>query len=683
MFRTLNAVGLLYVALFAVSGFICVLAIMRARDIDDDEVRRGLVWLLGTAGGWALLKAVFFTVPDPFREPAYTVGLILGFATVWAWLYFCSAYTGQPYHHNTSLRRLSAFVFLSVASLKATNWIHGAYFTTEQVTTPFAHKAIEHGVLHWLATGLSYILASIGLFMIFQLYLRSNYDTRPLSGLAVLIGLPVALDIVAQLTPLLLDIIYAPLGVAAFALGVLFVFERRFLAVQQTVEEDDISIYLDEYGQIQEYTAGARELFPELAEATGKRLSVVVPSVAETIDSEDQILERTRGDDQRYYFLTTSTVSLGDAGVQVIQVSDVTETERQRRTLIEREQELNEQTELYRAVLDASFAFVFRLDLEGRYTFVSPSIEEFLGYTPEELDGKQFSVTLPDEETTERAWNELSPVLEGEPNRVRGFPLETKAGPTVYADIRAVPIYDGNVPVDERTTEDIVGIQLMTRDATERQEREGLISVINRVLRHNLRNKMTVIVSYADMLEAKLAGDDAEKAAQIKTTGERLLDLSETAQRIEENREQSPELDSLDVVPIVERVVSQIRRQSTGASITVDTPETAIVTTHERLETALWEVLDNAVTHGGDPPSVGITVTVKEQQVTIAVSDNGPGLPEIEQEVLESKTETQLVHGDGLGLWLVYWIVTSLTGDIEATTESDGTTVIITLPTPS
>ncbi len=675
----MNLIGLAYIGLFGVSGVTCLAAIPRARRFDTPDVRRGLVGLLATAGLWAVLKAAFLVLPAPFREPTYTLGLAIGFGTVWAWLYFCSAYAGQDYHRNRTLRRLGVTVFLAVVAVKFTNPWHGVYFTTSEVTTPFSYLAIEHDVFHWTATGLSYVLSGIGIFILFQFYSESGYNTRPLTGLTALLAFPVLFDIGAQFTPRLIEFIYAPVGVAAFAIGVLFVSQRRFLAVQET-RGDDLSIYLDENTRIGDYSPAVEEVVPELENATGKRLSEAVPAVADVIDGDDQILEREEDGENRYYFVSVSNTTLGETGAEVIQLSDVTQTERQRRQLIERERELNEQNERYRAIIDASFAFVFRIDLEGRFTLVSPSVEEFLGYTPAELEGQRIEVTHPDEEATERAWEQIDPILDGESNSVWDFPLETKSGTTVYTDARGVPIYDGNVPPEERTPEDITGIQLMIRDATERRQREGLISVINRVLRHNLRNKMTVVTSYAEMLEADLDGDSAEKATQIRATADQVLNLSESARKIGENRDPSPELEPIDLRPSLDRIVSQLEMRYPEASITVDTPDTVVANTEERIETAIWEVADNAARHAGDRPTVEIDATVTDRQVEIEITDDGPGLPDVEQEVLESSSETQLVHGEGLGLWLVYWIVTSLEGEVTATTSTGGTTVTVRLP---
>jgi len=195
-----------------------------------------------------------------------------------------------------------------------------------------------------------------------------------------------------------------------------------------------------------------------------------------------------------------------------------------------------------------------------------------------------------------------------------------------------------------------------------------------------MRNKMGIITGYAEMLETRLSGEDAKKARKIKDTADQLLDLTESAQRLEEYRELSPDLEPIDIAPMLEDTVSELQMQYPEASVTIDAPDTVVVNTHERLKTALWEVVENAAEHGGDPPIVEIDVAVTETGVTIAVSDNGPGLPKVEQEVLESSMETPLVHGEGLGLSLIHWIVTSLTGDLETTIDSEGTTVTIRFP---
>lgn len=676
--------GIVYIALFFSTGVGCLASIPRARTFTDIEVRYGLVGLLGLTGLWALFKAAFFIVPGPLQAATYIVGLVSGFGTVWAWLYFASAYTGRTLHRNPTLRRLGGTVFITITILKLTNPIHGLYFATTEMTTPFRYLAIEHGLIHWVSTSLSYVLASIGLFMIFELYIESGYDTKSLGALTALLALPVTIDLVAIATPQLVEFIYAPIGVAAFAVGALFVFGEQFLAVRTRAQGESATVVLDDEGRIQAYSSAAVSVFPELDGARGASLEDALPAVAATDEEDaDQVLRRDGDDGPRYYLVSPSSMTLGESTVRVLAFSDVTESERQRRNLIQRERELDQRNELYRAMISASFAFVFQIDAEGTFGFVSPSVEEFVGYSPDTLNGEPISVLGPDGQAVEEAQDYFDRVVnDGEAIQVRDLPVQTRSGNTVYTDVRAVPIYEPSTAPDARTTNDIVGAQAMVRDASERRKREDLISVINRVLRHNVRNKLTVINGYAEILAADLDSDSASQADRILDASNRLLDLSESARRIESHRDLSPELEPLDVAPMIGELLAQLNEAYPEASVTAEIPETAVAETQQRIETALWEILDNAARHSGTEPTIDVDVTTTDEQILIGIRDEGPGLPEAEQQVLSSGEEGPLTHGQGLGLFLTHWIITNLDGEVSVTT-SQGTSVEVRLPIPS
>jgi len=332
-----------YALVFGLAGVACLASIPRARQVDQPDVRRGLVWLLLTSGGWALFKLGFLFSPGPriLDEALYTVGLIIGFGTVWAWLYFCSAYTGRTYHRRSTFRRLGLGVFVVVVTAKLTNPIHGEYFTLTEVTTPFRYLAVTHGPMHWVATGLSYTLAAVGLFMLHEVYVESGYNVRPLAALSVLLGLPVAFDLLALWTPLI-EFIYAPLGVAAFAVGVLFVFKRRFLAVQEASGDDGPAVFLDSSGRVQDYTPAAAAAFPELADGLGRPLDEVAPELEAVPGTDEQVVKSEGESGVRYYMATASNIELGEVGGQMVVLSDVTTAERRRRELARHNQQLEE-----------------------------------------------------------------------------------------------------------------------------------------------------------------------------------------------------------------------------------------------------------------------------------------------------------------------------------------------------
>jgi K+-sensing histidine kinase KdpD len=92
------------------------------------------------------------------------------------------------------------------------------------------------------------------------------------------------------------------------------------------------------------------------------------------------------------------------------------------------------------------------------------------------------------------------------------------------------------------------------------------------------------------------------------------------------------------------------------------------------------ELVENAAAHAGPGAHIVIECDPIEGAVALRVVDDGPGLPESEQAVLADGVETPLVHGSGLGLWMVYWIVTNHDGTIDAAVTEEGTTITVTLP---
>jgi len=325
----------LYVTLFALAALACFGSLTRLQRISDADTRRGLLALLLTSGGWATAHVGLLISPTrQLKLGWYVLGLILGLAAVGAWLYFCSAYTNRTYHRNPTYRKLAVGVFVALVAVKVTNPLHHGYFTATPLTTPFSHLAVATGPLHWAAMGLSYALAFIGYFMLLELFTAIDLDTRPLIVLVGITGLPVAADLIGYTTPALIDITYEPLGVAIFAVGVMFVYLDRFEAIQLAAERDTPVIALDADGHIRDTNRAARQLFTNLATARGAPLDSILPSVAERLDSETPILERLHDGGTGYFRLTDTPYGTAKRGLgSTLTFTDVTEREQYRQEL--------------------------------------------------------------------------------------------------------------------------------------------------------------------------------------------------------------------------------------------------------------------------------------------------------------------------------------------------------------
>lgn len=206
-----------------------------------------------------------------------------------------------------------------------------------------------------------------------------------------------------------------------------------------------------------------------------------------------------------------------------------------------------------------------------------------------------------------------------------------------------------------------------------------MIRVLNRVLRHNVRNDLNVIKGYTELLRGQLDDTGARYADIIIQKSEQLTNLSNTARKLEKQVDTPPEITSVDIVPVAARLAAEVDEEYPDATVDVRTPESAMAESSPRLETALRELLDNAANHAGDAPSITLAVRAENETVRVRVTDDGPGLPEQDRAVLLSGTETPLVHGSGLGLWLTHWIVESLHGTLRLDDGEEGTCIEIEL----
>ncbi|WP_255194951.1 sensor histidine kinase [Halorarius litoreus] len=331
-----------YVAAFGVAALACFGGLTRLGALDHADTERGLRWLLRLSGTWAAFHVAFLVVPATnLKLLAYYAGLTVGFATVGAWLYFCSAYTGRNLHRVPGYRRLAVAVFLVVIAVKYTNPLHGLYFTATVASTPFPHLAVEHQLFHWLAMGLSYLLAGIGYFMLLELFAQSGDNTRPLAVLVGLTGLPVVLDIAGRQLPVLIDMTYEPLGVAAFAVGVLFLFYDRFRAIRLVGTPTEPAVFLTAADRIRDANEEATSAFPELEGATGQPFVDVLPDVAAALgaDTDANVVELDRNGDTQFYRVSTTPLSFGTSTAgRVVVLTDVTQAEQYRQE-VERQNE--------------------------------------------------------------------------------------------------------------------------------------------------------------------------------------------------------------------------------------------------------------------------------------------------------------------------------------------------------
>lgn len=230
-----------------------------------------------------------------------------------------------------------------------------------------------------------------------------------------------------------------------------------------------------------------------------------------------------------------------------------------------------------------------------------------------------------------------------------------------------------------------LGYIVRLHDVTERELRKQRLAVLNRVLRHNLRNSVDVIKSNAEVLSEQ--PDDVEfttdRAETIIDSVDGLASLGQKARSIDRFVSRSVRETERDLTTVLTEIIDQVRTDLTNgtrplAEIEYNHPASApLVTDWQALTAALESAIENAIEHAEQ--RVVVSIEEYDTGYRITISDDGTGIPASELATLDAGRETPLRHGSGLGLWQIQWGITKLNGTVSFDT-SDGTTIELTVP---
>jgi len=247
-------------------------------------------------------------------------------------------------------------------------------------------------------------------------------------------------------------------------------------------------------------------------------------------------------------------------------------------------------------------------------------------------------------------------------------------GTVVHTLLRAVP---------RREDGSVVGTRALFVDVTTREQRRQQAEVLNRVLRHNLRNDMTVILGHASLLATDLDGDLGDSVATIRETARRWDRLIDKVQQVRQVATVEPDWERSDLAGVLEGLERQLSEAYPDAAVTVLRPAAGEATIRPEVELALTELCENALDHAThETPAVTVAVSTGSGPWTeLTVVDDGPPIPETELVPIEAGEPTPLLHATGLGLWTVRMAVDRVGGDVDLVVNDDrGTAITIRYP---
>ena len=373
--------------------------------------------------------------------------------------------------------------------------------------------------------------------------------------------------------------------------------------------------------------------------------------------------------------------------------------------------DLKTSEERFRVLVETTNDFIWEVDRNGIYTYVSPKVNDLLGYEIKEMIGKKPFDFMPADEA--RRVTELFEVKAAKLEPVVGIEhiIIKKDGEQIILDTNGVPFFDEK--------KNFLGYQGIDRDITQRKQIEDEARKLQARVQHAQKLESLGILAggiahdFNNLLMGVLGNASlALKNLKNKTeTGKYIVKIEKTAQQAAELTNQllaysgkgKFQVQSVNLSEIVEEI-TQLLKVSISKKVTLRYDFGKSLPLVEADVSQLNQVIMNLIVNAseaiGDKSGVvSIRTGVMNlddtyladtffdeglpggEYITLEISDNGGGMDEETKKKIFDPFFTTKFRGHGLGLAAVLGIVRGHKGAIKVYSEpGQGTTIKVLLP---
>lgn len=345
------------------------------------------------------------------------------------------------------------------------------------------------------------------------------------------------------------------------------------------------------------------------------------------------------------------------------------------------------------AILEQSADGVMILNAHQEITVFNKALSRMTGYPAGQAIGQPHDTII--------HWQQLKTSMDLRQAMANGWPLPNAASLYVEGDlsrpggdtVRLAITYAPLLNHDNQMTDIIANVRDLTRFREEQELQKTFISVIS----HELKTPVSIIKGYAGTLRRREAHWTTDVQDEYLTVIEEEADqLTELIDRLlEASRLQagtfSLAYDEVSLPQLTGTVVRKFANQSQNHQLAVDFPAgfPIILGDERRLTQVLNNLVSNAIKYSPNGGRVLVSGRVHPNHVTIAVQDEGIGIPDHERSrIFEKFTRldnalSRKSEGTGLGLFLSKAIIEAHGGRIWSANNPDsqpGTTFTFSLP---
>jgi PAS domain S-box-containing protein len=334
-------------------------------------------------------------------------------------------------------------------------------------------------------------------------------------------------------------------------------------------------------------------------------------------------------------------------------------------------------------ILENTSDGIYTVDADGTVTSWNNGLIAMTGYSSDEMVGTRHLGLLRARDASGRdvlldRWHGESGDLPAE------LQIVTSGGNTLWLSCSY-----SRIPAAEHRREVLV---VVARNITQQRELERLKDDFVAVVSHELRTPLVPIKGWAQTLinRGDRLNDDQRRTAvqsilaQAQKLESLVLNILE-ASRIESGRADGEGV--ADVAAIAMRLVEDTLSARPDRTVRVRPPALPCQVRGSAVwvERAVANLLANAIKYSPDDEPVDVVISVEGDDVTVAVTDRGPGIANEAQERIferfERLEETRTQTGTGLGLYITRRLARAMGGDVSVSSvPGAGSTFLLRLP---
>jgi two-component system NtrC family sensor kinase len=212
---------------------------------------------------------------------------------------------------------------------------------------------------------------------------------------------------------------------------------------------------------------------------------------------------------------------------------------------------------------------------------------------------------------------------------------------------------------------------------------------------HEINNPLAVILQKTGWMEDLLFEEDFRNSKNFEEYRESIKIIEEYVERARKvvhsmlgfARKMEPHLEDVDINGIINQTIDMLENYARNNNIDIQTDlekNIPIIASDEaQLQQVFMNLISNAIDAIGKDGLIKVESRRNDQNITVSITDDGPGIPRDQQKKVFDPffTTKSTGKGTGLGLWVTYDIIKRMGGTITLKSEMEkGTTFMVTLP---